>query len=88
MPASLLRALQLRLPIVQGPMTGSDTPALTAAVVAQALEHLAPLYTELGLAGCYLASSPPFRAGRMSNFRTAGAAAPRATAAPRAAAGT
>ena len=99
MPASLLRALQLRLPIVQGPMTGSDTPALTAAVsgagalgmigagmcspaaiseaaaavrrqthrpfginlfvqntptpdaavVAQALERLAPLYAELGL---------------------------------------
>ena len=99
MPASLLRTLSLRLPIVQGPMTGSDTPALTAAVsgagglgmigagmcspsaiteaaaavrrqtdrsfginlfvqdtptpdaasVAQALERLAPLYTELGL---------------------------------------
>ena len=32
MPASFLRTLQLRLPIVQGPMTGSDTPALAAAV--------------------------------------------------------
>ena len=32
MPASLLRTLSLRLPIVQGPMTSSDTPALTAAV--------------------------------------------------------
>ena len=99
MPDSFLRALSLRLPIVQGPMTGSDTPALTAAVsgagalgmigagmcspaaiseaaaavrrqthrpfginlfvqntptpdaavVAQALERLAPLYAELGL---------------------------------------
>ena len=99
MPDSFLRALSLRLPIVQGPMTGSDTPALAAAVsgagglgmlgagmlspaaiaeaaaevrrrtdrpfginlfvqdtptpdaavVAQALERLAPLYAELGL---------------------------------------
>lgn len=32
MPDSFLRALSLRLPIVQGPMTGSDTPALAAAV--------------------------------------------------------
>lgn len=32
MPASLLHTLSLRLPIVQGPMTGSDTPALAAAV--------------------------------------------------------
>lgn len=32
MPTSFLRPLPLRLPIVQGPMTGSDSPALTAAV--------------------------------------------------------
>lgn len=32
MPTSFLRTLSLRLPIVQGPMTGSDTPALAAAV--------------------------------------------------------
>lgn len=34
MPASLLRTLPQRLPIVQGPMAGSDTPALAAAVSA------------------------------------------------------
>lgn len=34
MPPSWLHTLTLRLPIVQGPMAGSDTPALTAAVSA------------------------------------------------------
>lgn len=34
MSASLLHTLALRLPIVQGPMAGSDTPALAAAVSA------------------------------------------------------
>ena len=31
---SLRTALSLRLPIIQGPMTGSDTPALAASVSA------------------------------------------------------
>ena len=34
MPPSLLHTLALRLPIVQGPMAGSDTPVLAAAVSA------------------------------------------------------
>lgn len=48
MPASsLLAALSLRLPIIQGPMTGSDTPALAAAVSASG---------GLGMLGCGMRS--------------------------------
>ena len=32
MTSSLLQRLGIALPIIQGPMTGSDTPALAAAV--------------------------------------------------------
>jgi len=43
---SLRTALSLRLPIIQGPMTGADTPALAAAVSAAGgfgiLDHVAP----------------------------------------------
>ena len=48
MPApNLLAALSLRLPIIQGPMTGSDTPALAAAVSASG---------GLGMLGCGMRS--------------------------------
>ena len=47
MTSSLLAALDLRLPIVQGPMTGSDTPQLAAAVSAAG---------GLGMLGCGMRS--------------------------------
>ena len=51
-PNSLLRALDVRLPIVQGPMTGSDTPALAAAVSAAG---------GLGMLGCGMRSPAALR---------------------------
>jgi nitronate monooxygenase len=49
---SLRSALDLRLPIVQGPMTGSDTPALAAAVSAAG---------GLGMLGCGMRSPQALR---------------------------
>jgi nitronate monooxygenase len=50
--ANLLDALNLRLPIVQGPMTGSDTPQLAAAVSAAG---------GLGMLGCGMRSPAALR---------------------------
>lgn len=47
MTSSLLQRLQIALPIVQGPMTGADTPALAAAVSAAG---------GLGMLGCGMRS--------------------------------
>ena len=47
MTSSLLQRLGIALPIIQGPMTGSDTPALAAAVSAAG---------GLGMLGCGMRS--------------------------------